>query len=177
MTTTPAFEHWWKEFWVSSLVSPSPDARAAAWAAWQHRNGTQPEGGGKLTKPAQVGNTIFGVGIDERTVIERAQREHDYRQRPSHEAVRISQSNAILRSFHLEGALAELVELKGMKDALDDHAAGVKLLGEEWFTINEEYRRRKPRAWQRAREILAPGADLDEGDTPSPQPHEPSEGK
>src|SRR4051812_29752990 len=32
----------------------------------------------KLTKPARVGNTIFGEGVDERLVIERAYREHEY---------------------------------------------------------------------------------------------------
>jgi hypothetical protein len=43
MNTTPEFERWWKEFWVQSpRVSPSPDARAAAWAAWKHRT-TVPE--------------------------------------------------------------------------------------------------------------------------------------
>lgn len=34
----------------------------------------------KLTKPAQVGATIFRAGVDERLVIERAQREYSYRQ-------------------------------------------------------------------------------------------------
>lgn len=33
---------------------------------------------GKLTKPAMVGGTIFGVGVEERLVIERAQREYEY---------------------------------------------------------------------------------------------------
>ena len=106
---------------------------------------------GKLDKPAQVGNTSFGVGVSERHVIERAQREYDYRQRPEFEAVRIS--NKALRAFHLEGVLTELVELKGMKDALDDHHAGVKRL-DGWADIEADYKQRKPRAWQRARELL-----------------------
>lgn len=47
---------------------------------------------GKLTAPAQIGNTIFGVGVSERLVIERAQREHDYQQTPAREAIRIAHS-------------------------------------------------------------------------------------
>lgn len=34
----------------------------------------------KLTKPARIGATVFGVGVDERLVIERAQREYEYRE-------------------------------------------------------------------------------------------------
>ena len=113
-----------------------------------------------LDKPAQVGNTVFGKGIDWRVVIERAQREHDYRQRPDHEAVRISQATRLIRGFNVECALAELVELKGMKDALDDHHAGVKQL-DDAAEIEANYKVRKPRAWQRAREVLAPGAGLE----------------
>jgi hypothetical protein len=30
-----AFEQWWHTFWVTSTVSPSPEARAAARGAWQ----------------------------------------------------------------------------------------------------------------------------------------------
>lgn len=52
-------------------------------------------------------------------------------------------------------ALRELVELKRIKDALDDHAAGVKLLGEEWFDMTQTYRQRKPLAWKRAKEVVA----------------------
>ena len=29
-----AFEKWWKHFWISSLVDPSRNAKAVAWAAW-----------------------------------------------------------------------------------------------------------------------------------------------
>lgn len=104
----------------------------------------------KLEKPAQVGNTIFGVGLDESMVIERAQREHDYHQRPEREAVRIARSNTAFRLINVEAALAELVELKGMKDALES----ATLRGPEWNAMNDDYLRRKPHAWQRAREIL-----------------------
>lgn len=34
----------------------------------------------RLSRPAMVGNTRFGVGVKERLVIERAQREHEYRE-------------------------------------------------------------------------------------------------
>ena len=37
---------------------------------------------GKLTKPAQVGNGVFRVGVSERLVIERAQREYEYQNTP-----------------------------------------------------------------------------------------------
>lgn len=58
----------------------------------------------KLTQPAQVGNTIFGVGVDERMVIERAQREHSYQQTPEKEAERIKRVHAFqkaLTEFHV----------------------------------------------------------------------------
>lgn len=56
----------------------------------------------KLTKAAQVGNTIFNVGVDERMVVERAQREHDYQQTPEKEAERIKRVHAF------QNALTEL---------------------------------------------------------------------
>jgi len=43
----------------------------------------------KLKKPAQIGSTIFGVGIDWRTVIERAQREYVYQKKPEITAARL----------------------------------------------------------------------------------------
>jgi hypothetical protein len=55
----------------------------------------------------------------------------------------------------MEAALSELLRLKAVRDALDDHAAGVHLLGAEWFDLNEDYRRNKPLAWKRAREVMA----------------------
>jgi len=36
----------------------------------------------RLTKPAQVGNTIFDTGVEERLVIDRAHREYEYQQTP-----------------------------------------------------------------------------------------------
>ena len=38
--------------------------------------------GAKLSSPAMVGGTRFGVGVSEKTVIERAQREYEYSLRP-----------------------------------------------------------------------------------------------
>lgn len=43
---------------------------------------------GKLTKHAQVGNTVFHAGVEEHMVIERAQREYEYHQSPEREAER-----------------------------------------------------------------------------------------
>jgi hypothetical protein len=43
----------------------------------------------KLKKPAQVGNTVFGVGVSDRLVIERAQREYEYQKMPPIEAKRL----------------------------------------------------------------------------------------
>lgn len=37
----------------------------------------------KLDRPAQVGGTIFGVGVSARLVIGRAQREHEYNTTPA----------------------------------------------------------------------------------------------
>lgn len=51
----------------------------------------------KLKKPAQVGNTIFGKGVSERLVIERAQREYKYQHTPEAEAARRKRFNAFLR--------------------------------------------------------------------------------
>lgn len=108
---------------------------------------------GRLKKPAQVGNTLFGIGVNEYSVIERAQREAVYQQRPEFEAVRINAANRLLRLFHMEGVLAELVTLKGMKEALDDHRAGRARL-DDFERLEAEYAERKPRAWERARELL-----------------------
>jgi hypothetical protein len=44
--------------------------------------------GGKLTKVAQVGNTVFHVGVSEQHVIQRAQREYEYEQTPERQALR-----------------------------------------------------------------------------------------
>lgn len=54
---------------------------------------------GTLTKPAQVGNTIFHAGIAERTVIERAQREYEYQQTPEKEAARLKRVHAFVASL------------------------------------------------------------------------------
>jgi len=45
---------------------------------------------GVLDKPAQIGGTIFGVGIKHSTVIARAQREYEYQQAPEQEADRMA---------------------------------------------------------------------------------------
>ena len=69
----------------------------------------------------------------------------------------------------MRAALAELVALKDMKEALDDHAAGVKLLpGSEWFATHEGYRSRKPLAWQRARDAIKSARES--GNTPTTPP-------
>ena len=43
-----------------------------------------------LDKPAQVGNTRFGVGVKHSTVIGRAQREYEYQNTPENEAERMA---------------------------------------------------------------------------------------
>lgn len=48
----------------------------------------------KLTKPALVGNTRFGVGVSERMVVERAQREYEYQVTPEKEAERMKRVEA-----------------------------------------------------------------------------------
>ena len=48
----------------------------------------------KLTKPAQIGNTIFGVGVDESMVIERAQREYAYQHTQEREVERLKRVEA-----------------------------------------------------------------------------------
>lgn len=107
----------------------------------------------KITKPAQVGNTSFGVGINAATIVERAQREYEYRQNANFEAVRINQSNRLTRAFHLESVLAELVELKGMKEALEAFYASERPL-DNAAEIQDQYNERKEKAWARAREML-----------------------
>jgi hypothetical protein len=81
----------------------------ASLPVWRCREGQNPEllyssywflkRSAKLTKPAQVGNTVFGVGVKERTVIERAQREHDYQQTPEREAARIDRGKTSMEAF------------------------------------------------------------------------------
>ena len=53
---------------------------------------------GTLTKPAQVGGTRFGVGISERTVIERAQREYEYQTTPEKEAERMTRFRSFVQT-------------------------------------------------------------------------------
>lgn len=53
---------------------------------------TEERSEGRLTKPALVGNTRFGVGVSERMVIERAQREYEYQVTPEKEAARIARA-------------------------------------------------------------------------------------
>lgn len=108
-----------------------------------------------LEKPAQVGNTIFGIGVSERLVIERAQREHGFRQRTTFEVVRCLSADNTLKRMWLESALADLVALKGIKDALDEHREGRRKL-DDFDKMEAEYKERKPLAWRRAMELLAP---------------------
>jgi hypothetical protein len=151
------FSEWW-----AGREGDEQVAFEAYEAAAHHYKSSTPSSASanKLTKPAQVGNTIFGVGVDERMVIERAQREHDYMQTPEKEAVRIAASNMAFRSIHLQVALQELVELKAMKDGF-----GVPPFGEHNNdAARADYERRKPLAWERARELLAGVSP------PSPEP-------
>jgi hypothetical protein len=59
--------------------------------------------GGKLTKPAQIGNGIFEPGIPERLVIERAQREYLYQQTPEKEAERLKKVEAFVAEVNAVG--------------------------------------------------------------------------
>jgi len=54
----------------------------------------------KLTKPAQVGNAIFHAGVDERMVIERAQREYEYQRDPKRELKRLARFRRFIRQIH-----------------------------------------------------------------------------
>lgn len=54
---------------------------------------------GKLTKPALVGNTRFGVGVGARLVVERAQREYEYQVTPEKEAERIKRGQEQIEEF------------------------------------------------------------------------------
>lgn len=56
-------------------------------------------GDGKLTEPAWVGNTSFGVGCSERLVIDRAQREFKYQTAPEQEKARIEHGAKALAEF------------------------------------------------------------------------------
>lgn len=53
----------------------------------------------KLTKPAMIGGTQFGVGVSERLVVGRAQREYEYRITNREKEVNLGRANAEL---HLE---------------------------------------------------------------------------
>lgn len=57
---------------------------------------------GKLTKPAQVGNTIFGIGVSERAVIERAYRQHEYENTPEQTAERMGKIAAFVDAVSKE---------------------------------------------------------------------------
>lgn len=53
-------------------------------------------------------------------------------------------------------ALRELVRLKAIKEALDDHAAGFNLLAaDKWFAMSQDYKTNKPLAWKRAQDLTA----------------------
>src|SRR5688572_24468554 len=100
----------------------------------------------KLDKPAQVGNTAFHVGIPVRMLVERAQREYEFKQNDNLEAARIARSNRVVQAFHLEGALTELVELKGIKEWLDSFPLDGR--PPEWQERYADYQARKGRAWE-----------------------------
>lgn len=44
----------------------------------------------RLERPAQVGNTIFEIGVDDQLVVKRAQREYEYQHTPEKEAERMA---------------------------------------------------------------------------------------
>ena len=58
----------------------------------------------KLTKPAQVGNGRFGIGVSERLVIERAQREYQYQNTPEREAERIKRVDEFMNKIEESAA-------------------------------------------------------------------------
>jgi hypothetical protein len=53
-----------------------------------------------LDKPAIVGNTRFGVGVSERMVVERAQREYEYQTTPEKEGERLERVKAFTEALH-----------------------------------------------------------------------------
>lgn len=56
---------------------------------------------GRLTKQAQVGNTRFGIGVSERMVVERAQREFVYQSDPKIEVERLQKVKAFVDACQL----------------------------------------------------------------------------
>lgn len=65
---------------------------------------------GLLDKPAQIGGTIFGIGIKHSTVIARAQREYEYQQAPEREAARMEKV-AAFRAALVVGAAQPIENL------------------------------------------------------------------
>lgn len=59
----------------------------------------------KLTKPAMVGNTSFGIGVSARLVIDRAQREYEYQHTPEKEAERLARVRAFIDEVNGDRAL------------------------------------------------------------------------
>lgn len=98
-------------------------------------------------------------GARKRAAIHKANAEADHlRQRlmlaEHHGSVMKAMAEAIAQKHDaLHAALAELVALKDMKDELS-----LMLLREE-CGMGIDYDRRKPIAWQRARELVKPNAD------------------
>lgn len=68
------------------------------WLSGTPRSAIEPPSG-KLTKPALVGNTRFGVGVSERMVIERAQRQYEYEVTPEKEKARIERVRTFVDSI------------------------------------------------------------------------------
>jgi hypothetical protein len=114
----------------------------------------------KITKVARIGATAFHPGISVTTVLERAYREQDYFHRAPFEAVRVNYADRFLQALHFESALAELVRLKGVADALDDHRSGKHIL-DDFERQEAQYKIEKPLAWKRAMELLAPNYPFD----------------
>ena len=73
----------------SSKVGPSTRTDSVGTA---HHVGPSPEP--KITKRAQIGNTVFHEGIKVSTVIDRAYREYEYQQLPENEALRKVKADA-----------------------------------------------------------------------------------
>lgn len=63
---------------------------------------------GKLNKPAQVGNTRFSIGVSERLVIERAQREHEYQNTPEKEAERLQKIKDFQTALNQPDAMEQI---------------------------------------------------------------------
>lgn len=124
---------------LADILSPDraggPDVRRALDAISTKRiflSGTVRPESGALTKPAQVGGTIFDAGLRESLVIERAQREYEYQQTPEREAERIA------RFKNFKGSVATWQELEDALDALEQFAKGDSTTGRVCMEVHYE---------------------------------------